>query len=99
MILGVDVVTLQVHEKYDLKGSTHGRTASEKEVSKGVRTIFKDNDFLEKRLRDGTAFNIGGMVSNSFYALPWTKLLKHSGLCLRSRYSDGFVAGCAETGC
>jgi hypothetical protein len=48
-----------VHEKYDLKGSTHGRTASQKEVSKGVRTIFKDNDFLEKRLRDGTAFNIG----------------------------------------
>ena len=66
MILGVDVVTLQVHEKYDLKGSTHGRTASEKEVSKGVRTIFKDNDFLEKRLRDGTAFNIGADVGPPF---------------------------------
>ena len=32
-----------MHEKYDLKGSTHGRTASERETSKGVRTIFKDN--------------------------------------------------------
>jgi hypothetical protein len=50
---------VKVHEKYDLKGSTHGRNASVKEVSKGVRAIFKDNDFLEKRLRDGTNFDLG----------------------------------------
>jgi hypothetical protein len=48
-----------VHEKYDLKGSTHGRDASVKEVSKGVGTIFKDNDFLRKRLRDDSNFDLG----------------------------------------
>lgn len=67
-----------MHEKYDLKGSTHGRTASQKEVSKGVRTIFKDNDFLEKRLRDGTAFNIGAPFLRSsptdrLHTTFWTK--------------------------
>jgi hypothetical protein len=32
---------------YDVKGSTHGRSASEKEKSKGVHTIFKDLDLIQ----------------------------------------------------
>ncbi|KAL0483560.1 phosphatidylinositol phosphate kinase [Acrasis kona] len=38
-----------VEERYDLKGSTVGRTLSEKEKSKQETFIFKDNDFLDKK--------------------------------------------------
>jgi len=37
-----------VHERYDLKGSLDGRTASEKERKRDA-PIFKDLDFLEKK--------------------------------------------------
>lgn len=39
--------SLLPHAGYDVKGSTQGRTASEKEKSKGVHTIFKDLDLIQ----------------------------------------------------
>ena len=39
-----------IHKKYDLKGSTVQRQASEKEKSKGLPT-YKDNDFLEDKYK------------------------------------------------
>ena len=37
---------LPIHSRFDLKGSTHSRNASEKEKAKGVLAILKDNDWL-----------------------------------------------------
>lgn len=45
---------LTIHKKYDLKGSTVDRQASEKERAKELPT-FKDNDFVN----DGAVINIG----------------------------------------
>ena len=66
---------LKIHEKYDLKGSTEGRTASVRETNKGVRTIFKDNDFLTRRCqseeREGAAaaFSTGASTEMLLEAL------------------------------
>lgn len=46
--------SLKVHKKYDLKGSTVDREASQKEREKDHPT-FKDNDFLN----DGVKIHIG----------------------------------------
>ncbi|XP_037774940.1 phosphatidylinositol 5-phosphate 4-kinase type-2 alpha-like [Penaeus monodon] len=45
---------LQIHKKYDLKGSTVDREASPKELEKNLPTL-KDNDFM----KDGTKIHIG----------------------------------------
>nr|XP_053626799.1 phosphatidylinositol 5-phosphate 4-kinase type-2 alpha-like [Cherax quadricarinatus] len=45
---------LQIHKKYDLKGSTVDREASVKELEKDLPTL-KDNDFM----KDGTKIYIG----------------------------------------
>lgn len=45
---------LTIHKKYDLKGSTVDRSASDKEKTKELPT-FKDNDFL----KDGASIHIG----------------------------------------
>lgn len=45
---------LQIHKKYDLKGSTVDREASHKELEKNLPT-YKDNDFM----KDGTKVYIG----------------------------------------
>ncbi|CAH1789905.1 unnamed protein product [Owenia fusiformis] len=45
---------LNVHKKYDLKGSTVQRQASDKEKAKDLPT-YKDNDFVS----DGIAINVG----------------------------------------
>jgi len=37
--------TKHIGKRYDLKGSTHGRSASERERRKGDAAIYKDNDF------------------------------------------------------
>jgi len=39
-----------IHENYDLKGSTHGRAATEKEKRQDV-PVLKDLDFLEKHVK------------------------------------------------
>ena len=41
---------LTIHKKFDLKGSTVDREASEKELEKELPT-FKDNDFINQRVR------------------------------------------------
>jgi hypothetical protein len=41
---------LKVHKKYDLKGSTVDREASQKEREKDQPT-FKDNDFINDRIK------------------------------------------------
>ena len=41
---------LSLHKKFDLKGSTVDREASDKELEKTLPT-FKDNDFIKNRLK------------------------------------------------
>ncbi|CAH2216802.1 jg22981, partial [Pararge aegeria aegeria] len=41
---------LNIHKKYDLKGSTVDREASEKELEKELPTL-KDNDFIKQGVR------------------------------------------------
>eukprot|EP00282_Hemiselmis_andersenii_P039197 CAMPEP_0169445084 /NCGR_PEP_ID=MMETSP1042-20121227/10255_1 /TAXON_ID=464988 /ORGANISM="Hemiselmis andersenii, Strain CCMP1180" /LENGTH=722 /DNA_ID=CAMNT_0009556465 /DNA_START=151 /DNA_END=2316 /DNA_ORIENTATION=- len=43
----VFATSLAIHKRFDLKGSTLGRTASTSERKKGPRTIFKDLDMKE----------------------------------------------------
>lgn len=52
---------LTVHRKFDLKGSTVDREASDKEKEKELPTL-KDNDFV----RDGFKINIGGDAKERF---------------------------------
>ena len=54
MLLVIRQSAFQVHKKYDLKGSTVDREASQKEREKDHPT-FKDNDFLN----DGVKIHIG----------------------------------------
>lgn len=44
---------VKIHEKFDLKGSSHGRSASAREASKGSAATLKCNDFLETRIKTG----------------------------------------------
>ncbi|ELU08768.1 hypothetical protein CAPTEDRAFT_144687 [Capitella teleta] len=54
---------LNIHRKYDLKGSTVDRQASEKEKSKDLPT-FKDNDFVN----DGMDIHIGADAKDKLMA-------------------------------
>ncbi|KAL4222748.1 Phosphatidylinositol 5-phosphate 4-kinase type-2 beta [Mactra antiquata] len=54
---------LPIHKKYDLKGSTVDRCASDKEKAKDLPT-FKDNDFLT----DGAKLNIGSDAKDKLLA-------------------------------
>ena len=54
LLLLIRPSAFQVHKKYDLKGSTVDREASQKEREKDHPT-FKDNDFLN----DGVKIHIG----------------------------------------
>ncbi|XP_064613696.1 phosphatidylinositol 5-phosphate 4-kinase type-2 alpha-like isoform X2 [Liolophura sinensis] len=54
---------LTIHKKYDLKGSTVDRQASEKERAKDLPT-FKDNDFM----KDGASIEIGAAEKEKFMA-------------------------------
>lgn len=51
---------LTIHKKYDLKGSTVDREASNKELEKNLPT-YKDNDFM----KDGTKIHIGEQAKQS----------------------------------
>ena len=41
---------LKIHQKFDLKGSKHGRSASAHEKAKGSASTLKCNDFRNMRL-------------------------------------------------
>ncbi len=41
---------LNIHRKFDLKGSTVDREASDKELEKSLPTL-KDNDFINQKIR------------------------------------------------
>lgn len=55
---------LHIHKKYDLKGSTVDRSASDKEKAKDLPT-FKDNDFLS----DGATIHIGAENKGKLMAM------------------------------
>lgn len=79
---------LSVHRKYDLKGSTVDREASDKELEKALPTL-KDNDFIkhgckiaigerakEKLLETLHAdVDVGGELLSFFYSLKTINII------------------------
>lgn len=49
----------KIHRRFDLKGSTHGRNASDAEKRKGSAATLKCNDFRERRLKTGRKIRMG----------------------------------------
>lgn len=91
---------LQIHERYDLKGSTDGRTASEKERQRET-PVFKDLDFLnaKRRIKVGPEMKkkIMEQLKSDCAFLEKMKIMDYSLLlvCLMGVFS--FVLGCEKT--
>eukprot|EP01052_Picozoa_sp_SAG31_P002166 SAG31_NODE_73_length_27793_cov_26.900520_23_plen_105_part_00 len=49
----------KIHRRFDLKGSSHGRNASDAEKRKGSAATLKCNDFREMRLKTGRKIRTG----------------------------------------
>jgi len=63
LIMGSVFYTKRImHLTYDLKGSTQGRSATPKEIERGLGCVYKDLDFME----GGPRIKIGEKLKNQF---------------------------------